>query len=589
MSNPPIQPSCPPRQAGIFVPVFALRHQGDLGVGDTESVRRMVDVCARWGFRVLQLLPINETSGDNSPYNAISSCALDITTLATEPGLLPGLDPAVRREVCPDAYAAELSSGPVAYRKVKSVKWQLAREAFSAFQSRKLDYASERREFEEFCLAERDWLEPYALFRAIMADHEDCPVWEEWRPECRTLREAMAWVAELPVLESRRLDVECRFYQFVQWVLYRQWEAVQGHAEAHGVSLMGDIPFGLSRSSADVWAKPEQFDLTWSGGAPPEPFFQPDEFTKKWGQNWGVPLYRWTEMEKDGHAWWRRRVRCTVRIFKMFRIDHVLGFYRIFSFPWHPRENARFAGMTPEEVVGAVGDLPRFIPRDDTTEENRKANRLEGEALLRILQEAAGDAVIVAEDLGVVPVYVRPSLLSLGISGFKIPLFDRDEASREYTDPASYPELTLTTLSTHDHETMKGTWEGWWEKLERDWGPGKIGPGDAGLKPDAREASWEIYRLLRFCGLDDSKLRRDFEPAVHQGLCERLLASPSWLAVLTITDLFAIDLRFNVPGPVSESNWSERLPFTVEEMAGGKVRPDLTGVVTAALRKNRRL
>jgi len=584
----PTLPQPPPRQAGLFVPVFALRHKGDLGVGDTESVRRMVDVCARWGFRVLQVLPVNETSGDNSPYNAISSCALDITTLAAEPGLLPGLSPEVRRDVCPDAFAAELSRGPVGYTKVKALKWQLAREAFAAFETKRLDFAAEHRGFDDFCRNEKDWLEPYALFRALMADHGDSPVWEEWRPECRTLKGAMGWVLELPVVERRRLDVKCRFYQYVQWVLFRQWESVQRHAASRGISLMGDIPFGLSRSSADVWAQPGQFDLAWSGGAPPEPFFQPDAFTKKWGQNWGVPLYRWSEMEKDNHAWWRRRVRLTSRIFRMFRIDHVLGFYRVFSFPWHPRDNGRFTDMTPGQVKEAVGDVPRFLPRDDSSEENRRLNRAEGEALLRILQEAAGDAVIVAEDMGVVPVYVRPSLHSLGISGFKIPLFDRNEASHEYTDPAAYPELTLATLSTHDHETMKGAWEGWWEKIERDWGKGRIIAGDAGLKDDARQASWEIYRLLRFCRLDDSRLVRDFEPVVHRALCKRLLECPSWLVALTITDLFALDLRFNVPGPVSESNWSERLPFSVEDMDSGKVRPDLVAECAGWLRESGR-
>ena len=186
--------------------------------------------------------------------------------------------------------------------------------------------------------------------------------------------------------------------------------------------------------------------------------------------------------------------------------------------------------------------------------------------------------------MGVVPVYVRPSLQGLGISGFKIPLFERNEASHEYTDPATYPELTLATLSTHDHETMKGAWEGWWEKIERDWGKGRIEQGDAGLQEDARQASWEIYRLLRFCRLDDSRLVRDFEPAVHRALCKRLLECPSWLVALTITDLFALDLRFNVPGPVSESNWSERLPFSIEELDAGKVRPDLLAECAGWLR-----
>jgi 4-alpha-glucanotransferase len=533
----------------------------------------MIDWCARTGLAVLQVLPINETSGDNSPYNAISSCALDITTLTVEPEWVPGLtQEAVDLALTPELRRA-VSGGPVAYRQVKALKWHLCREAFVQFSTPGGVPPALHKAFENFRTDEEPWLFPYALFRALMADQDDSPVWEEWPEALRDPRTALDWLRAQDAQRRAALEVEIRFYQFAQWVLYRQWEETAGHAAANGVALMGDIPFGISRSSADVWARPEQFDLQWCGGAPPEPMFQPDEFTKVWGQNWGVPLYRWDAMEADDFAWWRRRVNRTTRIFKMFRIDHVLGFYRVYAFPWQPRDNPLYVGMTPEEVVSALGDRPRFLPHDDESEEGRSANRAGGERILRILQEAAGDAVIVAEDLGVVPVYVRPSLLELGISGFKIPMFERDEASREYKDPEGYPPLSLATLSTHDHETMRGLWERLWAALEADLGPGTIPRGDAGLGETARQASWELYRLLRFAGVDDHILVRDFEPQIRAALLRRLLHTPSWLAVAMITDVFGLDLRFNVPGPVSESNWSERLPFTVEDLIEGRWRP----------------
>src|SRR5947199_5697208 len=117
---------------------------------------------------------------------------------------------------------------------------------------------------------------------------------------------------------------------------------MKSYAEAHGVALMGDIPFGVSYYSADVFARPDEFMLEWSGGAPPEPYFKDDAFTQKWGQNWGIPLYRWDQMRADNFAWWRQRVRGLRHLFHVFRIDHVLGFYRIHSFPWRPEENIRF-------------------------------------------------------------------------------------------------------------------------------------------------------------------------------------------------------------------------------------------------------
>lgn len=574
MATTPPAPPAPPTRAGLFVPAFALRRPNDAGCGDTLAVQEMATWCARHGFSVLQLLPINETSGDNSPYNAISSCALDITTLTVDPDHLPGLTPETLHHLFPADLQHRLAQGPVAYRQVKALKWHLCREAFARFSAGPSDPALQRA-FDQFRATEESWLFPYALFRTLMAIHQESPVWEEWPRHHRSPKAALAWLKKLGPDRRTAFEVEVRFYQFVQWVLHRQWEQTAAHAAALGVALMGDIPFGVSRSSADVWAQPEQFNLQWCGGAPPEPLFQPDEFTKKWGQNWGVPLYRWNIMEHDDFAWWRRRVRQTTRIFRMFRIDHVLGFYRVFAFPWHPRDNHRFTHLTPDEVKAAAGDLPRFLPHDDESPESRAANHAAGERLLRILQQAAGDTTIVAEDLGVVPVYVRPSLLSLGISGFKIPMFERDEASQEYKPTADYPPLTLATLSTHDHETMRGLWDRLWAAIEADLGPGTIPRGDEGLGPSGKQAAWELYRLQRFARLDDRTLIRDFEPAVHQALLRALWATPSWLAIAMITDLFALNLRFNVPGPVSESNWSERLPFTTADLLTGTFRPDL--------------
>jgi len=550
----------PARCAGLFVPVFALRSQGNLGVGDTESLRGMVDWCAESGFQVLQVLPINETSDDNSPYNSISSVALDITTLALRPGLIPGLSEESFGRLTNREMLESLSQGPVQYRKVKALKWALCEEAFRGYHSE-----AEKAEFQAFLLKEQSWLEDYAFFRALVESNGH-PAWERWPEMQRSPQAASAWWMALESGEMTAFGQRLRFYSFVQWLLYRQWEEIAMYAETKSVRLMGDMPFGVSRHSADVWAKPEQFDLNWSGGAPPEPMFQPDAFTAKWGQNWGVPIYRWDRMEQDGYAWWKNRVRGVARIFKLFRIDHVLGFYRVFSFPWQPQENASYAELDRKEAEEKAGDLPRFLPKDDTTPENCQSNRRQGESILRVLKEAAGDSIIVAEDLGVVPDYVRPSLLELGMSGFKIPLFERIEESREYKDPLQYPELTVATLSTHDHETMAGTWDNWWHPIERDLGAGIIPRGNAGLSEEGKQSSWELYRTQRFCGVSDATLLRTFEPVIREALLKTLLQCPSWLAILMITDVFGLKMRFNVPGPVAESNWAERLPFTVEDL-----------------------
>jgi 4-alpha-glucanotransferase len=206
------------------------------------------------------------------------------------------------------------------------------------------------------------------------------------------------------------------------------------------------------------------------------------------------------------------------------------------------------------------------MPGDDETEESASANRQNGERLLSVMKEAAGNAVVIGEDLGVVPPYVRPSLMELGISGFKIPVFERDLESREWKPPEEYPSLTVATLSTHDHQTLAGLWEAWWTTYEA--GRKNAPPIDTENREptESEKASWELYRTLRFARLDDRELIRDYSPLVREGACRRLLESASWLAILSITDLYGLDLRFNVPGVMAASNWSTRFPATVEEL-----------------------
>ncbi|MDR1191353.1 MAG: 4-alpha-glucanotransferase [Verrucomicrobiales bacterium] len=579
------------RCAGIFVPVFALRSEDDLGAGDTKSLTVMVAWCARAGFSVLQVLPINETSDDNSPYNAISANALDITTLHITPESVPGLTQKIYDELCPPLTVEKLRQGPVQYGAVKKLKRELCRWAFERFEKAKSKVADgQRGKFEQFIRDEKSWLADYGLFRVLMELNDGAPTWERWLPEHRSPSAARSWLATLSKREQTKLAGRERFFAFVQWLLFTQWSAVRADGDARGVALMGDIPFGVSRHSADVWARRENFDLRWSGGAPPEPFFQPDEFTKKWGQNWGMPLYDWEFMAADGHSWWRQRVRQVSRFFRIFRIDHILGFYRCYAFPWRPEENSVYTPLTVTEAKKKAGALPRFFPRDDETEESCAANREHGEALIEMLKDAAGDSIIVGEDLGVVPIYARPSLARLNVSGFKIPLFERDEESKEYLPPEEYPSLSVATLATHDHETMAGMWATWWREFARSRELAGLPDADGELVQKGVYASWELYRTQRFCRLDDRTLLSvsDYEPAVREALCRRLLESKSWLATLMVTDLFGLKIRFNVPGPVAESNWSERLPFNMEAVADDERRRRIIEFISGLIKRTGR-
>lgn len=554
------------RRAGVFVPVFALRTETDLGIGDTGSLRKMIDWCREMDFSILQILPINETSEDNSPYNAISSLALEPTTLEISPELIPGLTSTDMKKLATATLLKKLRNGHVQYKAVKKLKRDLIECAFKKFNDPKKakTFADAKKEFEAFKSFAKG-LGEYAFFRALV-DQYGHPNWEAWSKDHKTFAAAKQWFADLSEAKQAAFTKKIEFFSYVQWLLDRQWKGVREYGESKGVYLMGDIPFGVSRCSADVWIHPNLFNLDWSAGAPPEGWFKGDPFTEKWGQNWGVPVYNWDAMKKDNYAWWRRRIQATARYFKLFRIDHILGFYRIFAFPWQPRDNHLYTNMDSKKVEAKLGALPQFIPGDDKVPEEAKINQEQGEMLLKMVLDAAGDATVVGEDLGAVPDYARPSLEKLGISGYKVPMFEREYGTDEYRNPEQYPVLSVATLSTHDHPTMLGFWESWWNKFEEMERRRANGTLDKEFEQDATRTSWEIYRTQRFAWIDDRTMIRNYEPQVREAILRRMFKSSSWFALLMITDVFGLKLRFNVPGPVADSNWSERLPFTMTEM-----------------------
>jgi 4-alpha-glucanotransferase len=508
--------------------------------------KRQLLECAEWaaanGFNLLQLLPINETGGDNSPYNAISSRAINPLTLDITPGAL--------RDLPVDAAQTILKKHPPAaaglyvdYEAMKRLNTAMLRAAFDAFHRHAARDRSE--EFAIFQKATADWLRPYTLFRALMARHST-EQWTLWPPECRNFKAAEHWLDSISPKERSAIEHDRAFFAYVQWIAHQQWDRVRAACEKLGVMLMGDIPFGVNYHSADVFAEPELFDLEWFGGAPPEPYFKDDLFTQRWGQNWGIPLYDWQKMRADHYAWWRRRVRGVTRYFHAFRVDHILGFYRIYSFPWAPQRNAEFTTLSPEEAAQRTGGkLPMFSPRDDWSPDRAELNRIEGDERLRMLLDAAGDALVVGEDLGVVPDYVRPHLQSLGIAGIKIPIWEKRHDGR-LTPGSEYPALSLATYGTHDHEPLHALWERFLHECRN---------GE-----EHNESWWALLHLAEFAGIDPAQVREPFVEKILPHLLAALHRSSSAIVIYMITDLLGLKDRFNVPGSVSRKNWALRLP-----------------------------
>ena len=561
-----------PRRAGVLIPTFAIRTENDLGIGDTGGVRELVDLAADTGLGFVQFLPINATGSDSSPYNAISSVALDYLTLDLNPRAVPELDAGFFHEATAKAGVEQLRTGTVQYVRVRELKGVLLRHAFGRLR------ASTKRgkEFAKFRAEEAAWLEDFCLFRVLMEEHghED---WTSWPDSLNTAAKAREWVAVLRKKNARAIDSRLRFHAYVQWLCFSQWRAVRAHALSRGVKLMGDVPIGISWCSADVFFQPEQFDLEWCGGAPPETYFKDDIFVQRWGQNWGIPLYRWDVMEADGFAWWRRRIGKLTEVFDIFRIDHTLGFYRIYSFPWRPKHNAEFLNLSHDEARSRTGGrLPHFRENADDTPEHCAANLAAGDKYLRMIVAAAAPCEVVAEDLGIVPDYVRPHLLGLDVPGFKICHWESDPHGNVILG-SDYDNCAFTTYATHDHEPMRTHWE---HRLR-----------DANNRdtPDHWLGQKELRLLATFAGLPVHEGHwPHYDDTIRHALIEALLASNARYAAFMLTDLFALEERFNVPGIESGANWSARMPMTIRKMRGQSPWKDECAWLAEAIRRTER-
>ena len=554
--------------AGVLVPVFSIRGKNDLGVGDVAGLTEFINFASEVGFGFVQLLPINETGPDNSPYNAISSVAIEPMTLDCTPVGLEDLSVEDSFAVLADYELESLNSGNVQYEAVRKLKRALLEKAYESFLANVHGHNDIRaREFESFCVREAEWLNDYCIFRLLMDREGGGHVWQNWPEEFRCKESAAKRLGKKTSQKAlSQRNKKLMYYAYVQWIAYYQWGQLADHAASRDISLMGDIPIGVSLHSVDVWANQEIFDLKWFGGAPPEKLFKDDEFVQKWGQNWGIPLYRWDILKERQYDWWRQRVGKATEIFSMFRVDHALGFYRIYAFPWNPVRNDEFLPLTELEVGELCGgSLPTFKPRPDDSEEDRYANRKSGEVYLSMIKQAAGNAEVIAEDLGTVPDYIGPSLEKLGIAGMKVPQWEFTNG--KVTCGQQYPKHSFATYATHDHLPFPAQWRAMHQQL---------------CESEAESADWWIAKnflqnLCKFAGieLEDGYKVPQFGSKVWHRLIRELCLSNSDRVAFMISDLLEDDSRINVPGIMDGENWSYRVPVSSEKLRLGREFHDL--------------
>lgn len=305
---------------GVAIPVFSLRSEGSWGIGDFGDLKRMVDWAASTRQQVVQILPINDTTmthqwTDSYPYNAISIYALQ--PLYLDIRQLGLLDNAEKRKELEQRRQALNALPQVDYEAVDHLKWEYYRLMFRQEGAAVLDSDG----FRQFMADNKEWLRPYSVY-SYLRDLYETPDFRQW-PQYAVYDAA---AIEKLCLPDAAEYPQIALYYYVQYQLHLQLLEVSRHARAHGVVLKGDIPIGISRNSVEAWKEPHYFNMNGQAGAPP------DDFSVN-GQNWGFPTYNWEVMEQDGYAWWMKRFRKMATYFDAYRIDHILGFFRIWEIP----------------------------------------------------------------------------------------------------------------------------------------------------------------------------------------------------------------------------------------------------------------
>ena len=502
------------RQAGVLLPLFSLRSAADWGVGEIPDLVPFARWAAGAGFGMVQVLPVNEVSrGQSSPYGALSAFAIDPVYVAVEAlddfqaaGGLDALGVADRRLL------EEVRASPsVRWGQVRELKSRALDLAFAAFVEKEWGKKSARaRDLERFAREQSAWLDDYALFVSIHDELMEGRSWLEWPAPLRD-REPGA------LADARaRLSHRVLYRTWLQWVVDRQWHAARRGANAVAVELAGDIPFMVAPDSADAWARRQDFRFDARVGVPPDAF-------SATGQDWGLPLYRWADMEAGGHQWLNARADRMADLYGFYRVDHVVGLYRTYYF--------------------VKDGPPAFTPVEEA---DQIAN---GERVLKIFSRLAK---VIAEDLGVVPPFIRASLDRLAIPGYKVQRWERtwDAPGQPFTDPIKWPGCSVATTGTHDTDSVAD----WYE----------------GLSAEDRA------QLLALPGMAPVRASAGprFDDAVRDALLETLYASGSDLLLLPFQDCFGHRERINVPGTVNDQNWTYRLAQTIAELSADHASRD---------------
>ena len=571
--------------AGTAIPVFALRSADDFGVGEFYDLKKMVDWAASTGQSFLQLLPINDTTmlhtwEDSYPYNPNSTFALHPQFLN-----LPAVGVKVDDEY--KALQAELNAlDQIDYERVNAEKLLLLKKAFA----KTFKKLSAKKEYQQFVEKNAHWLLPYAAF-CVLRDLNGTPDFTQWKGFAKYNKKKVA-----AFCEEHRSDVD--FWCFVQYHLDLQLSEVCGYAHSKGVVFKGDLPIGISRTSVDAWLYPELFHMDSQAGAPPDAFSAD-------GQNWGFPTYNWEKMAEDDFAWWKARLAKMSEYFDAFRIDHILGFFRIWEIPlWtksglngyfnpalpYPAHELQAQGFDVNEFdlflqdprqeghyhpkIGAkqtqayyVLDAYRRAAFDRLYDDffYRRNNEFWKDKAMQKLPALLDSTGMLAcgEDLGMSPATVPQVMDDLRILSLEIQRMPKS-VEETFAHPANYPYLSVCTTSTHDMNPIRA----WWE--------------------EDRQVTNDFWHMILG---NQGEAPYFCEPWICRQILEQHVWSPAMLTILPLQDWLSMDAqlrredpnteRINVPAN-SRHYWRYRMHLTIEQLADAKEFNDALAEMIAA-------
>lgn len=472
------------RAAGVLLHPTSL--PGDHGSGDLGAdACRFVDWLARAGQTLWQILPLGPTGLGNSPYMSPSAFAgnallIDLDELRRHGWLLDA-------DLVPDA---GFDPGRVDFGRVapwRTVRLERAAARFAAGAS-----VADRDAFAAFCRDQASWLDDYTLFMAL-CDERPGTSWCDWdgglaRRDPAALRAARA-----------RHASRTHFHAFCQWRFFEQWRRLKAHANARGIRIVGDAPIFIAHQSAEVWARPDLFELD-ARGAPTVVAGVPPDYFSATGQRWGNPLYRWRAHADEGYAWWTRRVRHGLALADILRIDHFRGF----------AQHWEIAAAEPTAVNGRWRDGP-------------------GAALFDAIERALGPLPIIAEDLGLITPDVSALRELLGFPGMLVLEFAFDGKSDNLYLPHNHRNASVVYTGTHDNDTIVG----WWQHA----------------------SAAERAHACAYLGIDGTDIRA--------ALMRTAFASVADAAIIPMQDVLGLgsDSRMNLPGQ-AEGHWEWRFEWS---------------------------